>query len=121
MRRIKLVLGALALVVAMFAAFAGPAMADNNLNCRDAQGNLIRCDGQLFAPVNDGFNNGFFLNDGFNTGFNSPFFFNDGFNNGCFNGCFDTGFSSPFFNTGFNGFGGFGGDCAVVTSNLCLG
>jgi hypothetical protein len=79
MRRIKLVLGALALVVAMFAAFAGPAMADN-LNCRDASGFLIRCDGQFFAPVNDGFNNGFFLDNGFNTGFNSPFFFNDGFN-----------------------------------------
>jgi hypothetical protein len=74
MRRIKLVLAALALVVATFAAFAGPAMADD-LNCRDAQGNLIRCDGQFFAPVSN-FNNGFFLNDGFNTGFfTEPFFF----------------------------------------------
>jgi hypothetical protein len=76
MRRIKLVLAALALVVATFAAFAGPAMADNLNNCRDAQGFLIRCDGQFFAPVSSNFNNG------------------------CFNGCFNTGFFSPFF-TGF--------------------
>jgi hypothetical protein len=96
MRRIKLVIVALALVMATFAAFAGPAMADN-LNCRDAQGFLIRCNGQFFAPVSSNFNDG------------------------CFNGCFNTGFSSPFFNTGFNGFGGFGGGCAVVTRNLCVG
>ena len=66
MRRIKVILAALALVGASFAAFSGPAMADN-LNCHDASGNLVRCDGQLFAPidqvngVNDFSNNG--LND----------------------------------------------------------
>ena len=49
MRRIQLVLGALAIVVTSFAAFAGPAMADD-LNCRDARGYLIRCDGQIYAP-----------------------------------------------------------------------
>jgi hypothetical protein len=75
LRRIKLVLGALALVVAMFAAFAGPAMADNLNNCRDAQGSLIRCDGQFFAPVSDFNNDGLFLtgNDFF------PFFGFPGF------------------------------------------
>jgi hypothetical protein len=97
MRRIKLVLGALALVVAMFAAFAGPAMADD-LDCRNVSGPGIRCDGTRFLPVNNfnNFNDGVFLVNGFNT--------------------------FPFFNTfGFNGFGGFDGGCAVVTSNLCLG
>ena len=53
MRRIKLVLGALTIVVASFAAFAGPAIADD-LNCRDARGNLIRCDGKLYEPYNRG-------------------------------------------------------------------
>jgi hypothetical protein len=48
-RRIQLVLGALAIVVTSFAAFAGPVMADD-LNCRDARGDLIRCDGDLYAP-----------------------------------------------------------------------
>ena len=91
MRRIKLVLGALAVVGASFAAFAGPAMADN-LNCRDAQGNLIRCDGQFFAPVSD-FNNGFFF-DNCGTEIGGIFFdsapFNDcGFNN--FNDGIDNG------------------------------
>ena len=59
MRRIKLVLAALAVMVAAFAAVSGPAMADD-LNCRDAWGNLIRCNGQVYAPVNnDGWwNNG---------------------------------------------------------------
>ena len=58
MKRIKLVLAALAVMVAAFAAVSGPAMADD-LNCRDAWGNLIRCDGQFYAPVsNDGWWNG---------------------------------------------------------------
>ena len=66
MRRIKLVLGALAVMVAAFAAMSGPAMADD-LNCRDARGDLVRCDGQLFEPVNNGFNNNGFNNNGFNS------------------------------------------------------
>jgi hypothetical protein len=67
MRRIKLVLGALAVMVAAFAAVSGPAMADD-LNCRDARGVLVRCDGQLFEPVNNnGFNNNGFNNNGFNS------------------------------------------------------
>ena len=86
MGRIKLVIAALAVVGASFAAFAAPAMADNLNNCRDAQGTLIRCDGQFFAPVNDINNNGFTL---FNSGFGFPGFgaFDnvngfDGINNG---------------------------------------
>ena len=55
MRRIQLVLGALAIVVTSFAAFSGPAMADD-LNCRDAKGDLIRCDGDLYAPYNNYWN-----------------------------------------------------------------
>lgn len=78
MGRIKLVIAALAVVGASFAAFAGPAMADD-LNCRDAQGTLIRCDGQFFAPVSDVNNNGFTL---FNSGFGFPGFgaFGNGIN-----------------------------------------
>jgi hypothetical protein len=55
-RRIKLVLAALAVMVAAFAAVSGPAMADD-LNCRDAWGNLIRCDGQYYAPVSNSWSN----------------------------------------------------------------
>jgi len=49
MRRIKLVLATLVVLVGAFAAFAGPAMADD-LDCRNARGELIRCDGELYAP-----------------------------------------------------------------------
>ena len=49
MRRIKLVLAALSVAVASFAAFSGPVLADD-LDCRDARGDLIRCDGDLYAP-----------------------------------------------------------------------
>jgi hypothetical protein len=52
MRRIQLVLAALAIVVMALAAFSGPAMADD-LNCLDAWGNLIWCEGDFFAPVDD--------------------------------------------------------------------
>jgi hypothetical protein len=51
MRRIKFVFVALAMVVTSSAAFAGPAAADD-LDCRDAKGNLIRCDGELYEPFN---------------------------------------------------------------------
>jgi hypothetical protein len=50
MRRIKLLFAAVAVVVAAFAAGSGPALADE-LNCRDARGNWIRCDGDLYRPV----------------------------------------------------------------------
>jgi len=51
MRRIKFVLVALAMVVTSLAAFAGPAAADD-LDCRDAKGDLIRCDGELYERFN---------------------------------------------------------------------
>jgi hypothetical protein len=65
MRRIQLVLGALAIVVTSFAAFAGPVMADD-LNCRDARGDLIRCDGELYEPYynTSGYNAYPFYGDG---------------------------------------------------------
>ena len=50
MRRIKLLFAAVAVVLAAFAAGSGPALADD-LNCRDARGNWIRCDGDLYRPV----------------------------------------------------------------------
>ncbi len=55
MRRVKLVLGALALMVATFAAFSGPVMADE-LDCRDANRfehrfdvDAVNCDGDVFV------------------------------------------------------------------------
>jgi hypothetical protein len=50
MRRIHVVFAALAIVVTSFAAFSGPAMAQDDLSCRDARGDLIRCEGQLYEP-----------------------------------------------------------------------
>jgi hypothetical protein len=50
MRRSKLVLGALALVVATFAAFSSSAMADD-LNCRDAD--AVNCRGDNFVDRSD--------------------------------------------------------------------
>ena len=70
MRRIKLVLAALAVMAAAFIAVSGPAMADDFTRCRDLNGPFVRCDGDLFQRVND-FNDGFFFD---------PFFF-DGFDN----------------------------------------
>jgi hypothetical protein len=52
MRRIQLVLAALAIVVTSLAAFSGPAMADD-LSCFDAWGNLIWCEGGFYTPVDD--------------------------------------------------------------------
>ena len=52
MRRIQLVLAVLAIVVTALVAFPGPAMADD-LSCLDAWGNLIWCEGDFFAPVDD--------------------------------------------------------------------
>ncbi len=53
MKRIQMVLAALAIVVTSLAAFAVPAMADD-LDCRDAKGDLIRCDGDLYEPYDRG-------------------------------------------------------------------
>jgi hypothetical protein len=105
MGRIKLVIAALAVVGASFAAFAAPAMADNLNNCRNANGDLIRCDGQFFAPVSD-FNN--FNNGGlFGNGLFSPFSCFPGFSNNAF--CNGDGFVNNGFNNGFDGTGNFVG------------
>ena len=56
MMRLKLVIAAVAVMVAAFVAVSGPAMADD-LNCRDVQGDLIRCNGDLYAPYTADNNN----------------------------------------------------------------
>ena len=53
MRRVQLVLAALAMLVTALTAFSGPVLAQD-LNCRDARGYLIRCDGELYAPYDHG-------------------------------------------------------------------
>ncbi len=59
MGRVKLILGVLALVVAAFAAFSGPVMADE-LDCRDANRfehrfdvDAVNCDGDVFVDRNE--------------------------------------------------------------------
>jgi hypothetical protein len=77
MRRIKLVLAALSVAVASFAAFSGPVLADD-LDCRNAKGDLIRCDGDLYAPYDRG--SYYDDNDYYYPPFYSPFyspFYND--------------------------------------------
>jgi len=51
-KRIQIILGALAIVVTSFAAISGPALAED-LDCRDARGDLIRCDGDFYQPYDD--------------------------------------------------------------------
>ena len=83
MKRIQLVLAALAIVVTSLAAFSGPAMAQN-LDCRDARGELVRCDGELYAPYNNDdyyYNNDdyYYNNDYGYPPLYSPFYSNDGY------------------------------------------
>jgi hypothetical protein len=63
MRRIKLILAALSVAVASFAAFSGPVLADD-LDCRDAKGDLIRCDGDLYAPYYHDNDDHFYFDNG---------------------------------------------------------
>ncbi len=74
-KRIQIILGALAIVVTSFAAISGPALAED-LNCRDARGDLIRCDGEFYSPYDD--DNYFYDDDYFynNDDYFSPYFFN---------------------------------------------
>ena len=77
MRRVKLVLGALAVVVASFAAFAGPALADDDCDFRERgnrdDGFVCRDDGDReFFEVDD-FNNDDFFFD--HDDFDDDFFF----------------------------------------------
>ena len=77
MKRIQIVLGALAIVVTSFAAISGPALAED-LNCRDARGDLIRCDGDLYSPYDNDddylYDDDYFYND--DDDYFSPYFFN---------------------------------------------
>jgi hypothetical protein len=53
MRRIKMLLAMAAVLVGTLALQAGPALADD-LDCRNARGDLIRCDGDLYEPYDRG-------------------------------------------------------------------
>ncbi len=88
MRRIQVVFAALAVVVAAFAASVGPAMAQS-LDCRDARGDLIRCDGDLYSPYDDDdgyyyYNNDNYWDDYYYYYFN-PYYYYGGFDDdyGC--------------------------------------
>ncbi len=76
MKRIQMLLAALAIVVTSLAAFSVPAMADD-LDCRDAKGDLIRCDGDLYEPYNTGSyydDNDYYYYTPFYTPFYTPYF-----------------------------------------------
>ena len=72
MKRIQIILGALAIVVTSFAAISGPALAED-LNCRDARGDLIRCDGEFYSPY-DNDNEYFYDDDSF---YDDDYYLND--------------------------------------------
>ena len=72
MKRIQMVLAALAIVVTSLAAFSVPAMADD-LDCRDAKGDLIRCDGDLYAP----YGHSYYFDNDYNHDFDNDYFDND--------------------------------------------
>jgi hypothetical protein len=79
-KRIQIILGALAIVVTSFAAISGPALAAD-LDCRDARGDLIRCDGDLYSPYDDDDDDGYYFHNSNNYWdddyyYFSPFFFN---------------------------------------------
>ena len=93
MKRIQIILGVLAIVVTSFAAISGPALADD-LNCRDARGDLIRCDGEFYSPYDDDdyFYDDYFYNDDYDLVdyYFSPYSFNpyyyggfDDYSHGC--------------------------------------
>jgi hypothetical protein len=83
-KRIQIILGALAIVVTSFAAISGPALAAD-LDCRDARGDLIRCDGVLYSPYDDDDGYYYYNNDNYwdDYGF-SPFYFNPYYYHGGF-------------------------------------
>jgi hypothetical protein len=80
-KRIQIILGALAIVITSFAAISGPALAAD-LDCRDARGDLIRCNGDLYSPYDDdgyySYNNDNYWDDyDWDDDYDfSPFFFN---------------------------------------------
>ncbi len=75
MKRIQIILGALAIVVTSFAAISGPALAED-LTCRDARGDLIRCDGEFYSPYDN--DDDYFYDYSFydDDDYFSPYFFN---------------------------------------------
>ncbi len=76
MKRIQIILGALAIVVTSFAAVSGPALAAD-VDCRDARGDLIRCDGDLYSPYDYDDDYSFYSDDYFDDDYYfSPYFFN---------------------------------------------
>jgi hypothetical protein len=103
MKRIQMVLAALAIVVTSLAAFSVPAMADD-LDCRDAKGDLIRCDGDLYAPYS---HNYYFDND-YDHDFDNDYFDNDYFDNDYFDRYDDDNYY--YFLSPYNYYGGFDND-----------
>ena len=81
MRRIKSVLATIAVVVAAFAAFSGPAIADD-LNCRDARGYAIRCNGELYVPYDNAHSS---YNDYYDYNYYPPFYSPFYYNNNDYN------------------------------------
>ena len=75
-QRVQIILGALAIVVTSFAAISGPALAED-LNCRDARGDLIRCDGDLYSPYDN--DDDYFYDDYFSPYFFNPYYYYGGF------------------------------------------
>lgn len=70
MKRIKLVLSALVVSVAAFAAFSGPAVAQE-LDCQDARGYAIECGGELYVPYDDAYP---YYNDDYDDNNYPPFY-----------------------------------------------
>jgi hypothetical protein len=70
MRRIKLVFATLVVLVAAFVAFSGPVMAQEDPICSNARGELIRCDGELYAPYSS---DDYYDND-HSPFYNAPFY-----------------------------------------------
>jgi hypothetical protein len=97
-KRIQIILGALAIVVTSFAAISGPALAAD-LDCRDARGDLIRCDGDLYSPYDD--------NDGY-------YYYNDNYWDD------DYDFSPLFFNPYNQYYGGFDDYSYGCEGPVCL-
>lgn len=99
MKRIQIILGVLAIVVTSFAAISGPALAED-LNCRDARGDLIRCDGEFYSPYDD---DDYFYDDDY-------YFYNDD----------DDDFSPYFFNPYYYYYGGFDDYSYGCDGPVCL-
>ena len=80
LKRLQIILGALAIVVTSFAAVSGPALAED-LNCRDARGDLIRCDVDLYSPYD-------YEDDYFSPFvFYSPYYYYGDFDDDYYYGC----------------------------------